>query len=330
MLRNCYRNSYYCLVKYLPKTVYFTLIILSFSQSSEAATQNYRLILTENPTTSALLGWELIGGCPDLQRIYYDTVDHQQDTAAYTFQATITAANFHRGMENYFCHLKDLSPDTKYYLVIGEDDGISPRLMIQTLSPDNRDWRSYWVSPKVSQNSHEWQRIAQIVNSQSPDFILIDGLTNLTTEDAWRDWLNSWQPTTYENALVPIVITGSTSADIQYLFNLPSSELRYYPIAERTQLLISITDKKIKNRFWRSVEDEAQVIWYNPPSTNQIPEKVDLAITTNASSEKQLPNVFNFPEQQSVVLISQQQEKIKIQLPDETVLLEMFLSSEPY
>ncbi|MGB3588587.1 MAG: hypothetical protein WBA23_18715 [Tunicatimonas sp.] len=300
------------------------MVILSSSLRSEAATQNYRLILTESPSTSALIGWELIGGCPDLQRVYYDTVDHQQDTAAYAFRATITAANFHRGMENYFCHLKNLLPNTKYYLVIGEDQGISPRLIIQTFAPDNRDWQSYWVSPKAFQNSHKWKHIAHQVNDLLPNFVLIDGLANLATEEAWRDWLHSWRPTTYENALVPIVIAGTISADIQYLFNLPSSELRYYPITEKTGLLLSDEDTKIRKRFWKAIADTTQVVWYTSSSTYQIPEKVDLAITTNAQSVTQSPNVFNFPQQQGMVIVSRQQEKLQIQLPDETVLLEMF------
>ncbi|WKN42482.1 hypothetical protein [Tunicatimonas pelagia] len=295
-----------------------------FSLQSEAATQNYRLILTENPSTSALIGWELIGGCPDSQRVYYDTVDHQQDTAAYAFRATITASNFHRGMENYFCHLRGLASGTKYYLIIGEDEGLSPRLIVQTFSQNKPNWSACWTSLELPQKLHDWQSITQQIYHHSPDFMLTDGLSNLSTESAWRKWLKFWQPITYENTLVPIVIAGTVSADIQYLFNLSSSKLRHYPIASKTSLVISAKNAKVKKRFWKSLADASQVLWYNPSSVEKLPTQVDLALTTFPHQETQLPNVFNFPNQQNIVLVSQQLEKLQIELPDETVLLEMF------
>lgn len=324
MLRNCYQNTYWYPMRYLSNTTYSLVTILFLPFISEAATQNYRLILTENPTTSALIGWELIGGCPDLQRIYYDTVDHQLDTAAYAFRSEITASIFHQGMENYFCRLKNLLPGTKYYLVIGEDEGLSPRLIFETFSADKKNWRSYWCTSEFIQHPNQWQNFAQQIDDYLPDFLLVDGLDNIASESMWRKWFALWQPRSTEQLMVPMAVAGTISADIQYLYNLPNRKFHPYTIAEQTVLLISEKGAKINKRFWRSLADSTQVFWYDPASLRKLPDQVYLAVTSSPHHKEQLPNVFNLPKKQPVVFVSQQQEKLKIQLPDETVLLEMY------
>ncbi|MEM9831138.1 MAG: fibronectin type III domain-containing protein [Bacteroidota bacterium] len=325
MLLNCYLNTYLHCKEYLPKIGYIFLLSICFSSISLATTQNYRLVLTETPTTSLLLGWELIGGCPDLQRVYYDTVDHGRDTAAYAFQSTITAANFHMGMENYFCHLKGLQPATRYYIVIGEDKGISPRLIAQTFSLTTDRWQSGWVSLQIANDWEAWPQIVQQIKENALDFVMMDHLSLLTTEDDWRNWLEHWQPSTYNYRLVPIVATGLLTPDIQYLLNISGGKLRQYAIADQSILLVT-ESKEVKKRFWRSLPDSSLVIWHNPLISKDLSEKVDLVLTGATRQENQLPNIFHFPDGQNMVVLEKMNEKLQIRSSDKTTLYEIFFN----
>ncbi|MEO0334735.1 MAG: fibronectin type III domain-containing protein, partial [Bacteroidota bacterium] len=284
-----------------------------------------RLTLTETPTTSLLIGWELISGCPDSQRVYYDTVDHGQDTSAYAFQSTITASNFHQGMENYFCHLKGLQPDTEYYLAIGEDEGISPRLIAQTFSSTKTHWQGGWISPQRVSDLKVWAQLARQSYKEALGFVILDGLTNLTTEDNWRKWLEAWQPSTYEKKLIPIVAAGSLSSDIQYLLNISDKKLRHYPIARQSILLLTGL-AKVKKRFWKSVPNSSLVIWHNPPDSRKLPEKVGLALTNADWQEPSLPNTFHFPNGQNMIVLEKIGEKLQIHSLERSLLFEMFLN----
>ncbi|MEM8966505.1 MAG: fibronectin type III domain-containing protein [Bacteroidota bacterium] len=325
MLINCYLNTYVYFKQYLPKIGTIFLLSICFSSICQATTQNYRLTLTETPSSALLIGWELIGGCPDLQRVYYDTVDHGQDTAAYAFQSTITASNFHQGMENYFCHLKELQPDTEYYLVIGEDEGISPRLIAQTLSSTKAHWQGGWISPELVSDLKVWSQLAQQSYKEALDFVILDGLVNLNTEDDWRKWLDAWQPSTYEKKLIPIVAASWVSPDAQYLLNISDKKLRHYPIASQSTLLIT-ESAKVKKRFWKSISDSSLVIWYSSKDIKKLSEKVDLALINADWQESSPPNTFHFPSGQDMVVLEKTDEKLQIRSLERSLLFEMFLN----
>ena len=283
-------------------TIRIALVFVVLSPSVEAVTQNYRLILTENPGTSITIGWELIAGCPDTQRIYFDTIDHGQDTAAYQFQVSVTASYFHQGMENYFSTLNNLKPDTYYYFVIAEDEGISNRYWFQTLSKKKNSWKTYWTSPDLHQKPDEWRELTAWVAKNEFNFLLMDGLSGFHTKTDWREWLENWQSSiSASGRMTPLLIIGSFSSDIQYLFNLPEKPLYTYQLSSQSALVVLPEKGKLKRRHLKKFSPEAVVIGYSLVTLDKIPEAVDINLTSSSTHYNELPNQFGFPDDEMMV-----------------------------
>ena len=325
MLRNCYRRYYYSSRKIFHFLINLGGILLLFTSTAKGITQHYRLILNEKPATSVSIGWELIGGCPDTQRVYYDTIDHGQDTSAYAFQSRLTASFFHQGMENYFCQIEHLQPDTRYYFVIAEDEGISPRMWFTTLSEEAHPWKAYWISPLVSQSIQKWSQFCQNIAQGSSDFVLVEGLSQLKTEEAWRHWLGSWQSSIAENGrIIPLIIGGEITRDIQYLFNLTPEPATIYSLTQKSMLVVARVQKMPKKRFWKRIAPDTFVVLHAPSPIKTIPDLVDLVLADlNANPA---PNVFLLPADVSFVEMIWQENHLQILSPQRTKLLDVFAS----
>ncbi|MEQ9439979.1 MAG: fibronectin type III domain-containing protein [Cyclobacteriaceae bacterium] len=298
-----------------------------FITSAPAATQYYRLILTEMPTTSMRIGWALIGGCPDTQRIYYDTIDHGQDTSAYAFQASFTASFFHQDMENYFCQLEGLQPDTRYYFVIAEDQGISPRMWFTTF-PNTRavhPWKAYWCSPDSIETTLPRKQIYQQISHRPVDFVLIDGLSRLQTDEGWRQWFQDWQSSIPKNGqMVPIVIAGNITADIQYLFNLSSEPIHTYPLTSESAL-ITIADKRMPGkRFWKKTPSDIFTLLHTSVSNRALPPQADVALFSSFAEAALPPNTFEFPTDFPFVEMIWEEGRLRMQSPQQKTLWEVY------
>lgn len=295
--------------------------------SAQGATQHYRLILTEKPANSVRIAWELIGGCPDTQRVYYDTIDYGQDTSAYAFQATLTASYYHQGMENYFCHLKELQPDTRYYFVIAEDQGISPRLWFKTLSKKDHPWKARWTSPALSQSPQQWKQFCQQTAQSSSDFVLVEGLSQLKTEQAWRQWLEGWQLSIAENGhIVPLIMVGEHTSDMRYLFNLPEGSAYCYSLNQKSSLVVAPGKKIPKKRFWKNLASDAFVLFHSLFATEYLSPWVNLTLTESSPNAQLIDNIFFFPAEDSFVEMIWQENQLQILSPQKTRLLDVFAS----
>jgi len=302
MLRNCYRKYYLVPRNSFCLSVSIALAVVVLGSPVKAVTQNYRLILTESPTTSITIGWELIAGCPDTQRIYYDTVDHGQDTSAYRFQMPVTASYFHQGIENYFSTLKDLQPSTRYYFVVAEDEGISDRFWFQSLSNNKNSWRAYWTSPDLHQSPGEWMKLNSRISEENLDFVLADGLAGLQTEKDWRQWLENWQVSVTANGrITPLLLVGNLTSDIQYLFNLSEKPVYTYPLSARTVLITISEKRKLKSRHLKNISSEAFVISYSEAPHPKLPKSFDINLISKSTQNHSIPNLFSFPYEEKMV-----------------------------
>jgi hypothetical protein len=182
------------------KQLYLLFFFLIFQSLLYSANDKYRLIITDDPATTMTIGWNQISG--HSVAVFFDIVDHGTDFQEYAnFQLPDRTAVF-KGMNNYFVRLKGLVPNTAYYFVIVDSEGVSERFWFKTL-PDNPEQPLSIIAGGDSRRSgsettpHE-PRIQSnmIVKTVRPDFVAFGGdYTDKDTDGQWQTWLDDWQYT---------------------------------------------------------------------------------------------------------------------------------------
>lgn len=216
----------------MSKTKLIIVLLLVISNLTEvfASTRRYRLSLRDDPATSVVIGWEQDGGSS--AAVYYGTTDNGSNWSSYTnFQVpsrTVSA----KGMDNSFVRLTGLSPNTKYYFVVKDSDGVSDRFWFKTVAMGNTqplsiisggDSRAYLdSSPRENAN--------KLVAKIRPDFVMFGGdYTWLGTSLEWSGWMDDWQLTTSSDGrMYPVIWERGnhelSSGDVYDLFDVPSAD----------------------------------------------------------------------------------------------------------
>ncbi|MDP0492121.1 MAG: metallophosphoesterase [Verrucomicrobiota bacterium JB023] len=199
-----------------------------------AETGRYRLTWTNDPATTATIGWEQSGllsenplSTPSVATVFYSS---NPDNLPASFDAEIpTAAIAHpydtrvngvidqargKGMDNRFAYLTGLQPDTAYYFVIR--DSVSQSRMLWFLTaPDSPKEFSFIAGgdsrhgdPNPLNEVNEGRRAAnEMVAKIRPLFIAFNGdMTFSSFPEEWQLWFDDWQLTIADDGrLFPIV-----------------------------------------------------------------------------------------------------------------------------
>lgn len=208
-----------------------------------AGTKYYRASFRDDPSTTIVIGW-CDDGTSTNAKIYYGTIDYGTNYAQYPYNKSIDRTVSHRGMNNRFARLTNLQPNTYYYFVIKDDQGVSQRMIFKTL-PNDPNVPILFISggdtrtgvPIVEFETSECrprrQRGNQLVAKIRPDFVAFSGdyiLTN-TVNSQWDDWFADWQLTLGTNKLlipiVPIFGNHELSEDIEKFFDIPNINAYY-------------------------------------------------------------------------------------------------------
>ena len=127
-------------------------------------------------------------------------------------------------MNNTFVHLSNLTPNTKYYFVIKDKVGVSPRFWFKTAS-NNPSGRLSIVAGGDSRNNRlPRQRANTIVKKLRPDFVYFGGdMTDRGTNKQWKRWFRDWQLTIGDDGrMIPIVVARgnheSSNEQLEKLF----------------------------------------------------------------------------------------------------------------
>jgi len=173
-----------------------------------AATNYYRLMWKGDPATSVVVGWNSISGLVADRRIYYDTVDHGTDVAAYAFVRSADSTNVYRGMNNTFARLTGLIPNTAYYFVISDTNGNSNRFWFKTAPADSSERLSFISGGDSRNNRIPRQNANTLVKKLRPHAVLFSGdMTDGGEELQWREWFDDWQLTNGEDGrMIPLVV----------------------------------------------------------------------------------------------------------------------------
>ena len=210
--------------KYLSLFVFFISVFASL-QEAKGETRRYRLIWSDEPSTTITIGWEQLSG--KAQTVYFGKTDHGQDTSLYPFKRKPNTSNTYRGMNNQFVRLNNLQPNTAYYFVIGDNESKSRRFWFKTI-PNNPNSRLSFIAGGDSRNNREPRINANILVSKlRPHAVWFGGdMTDDDSNDEWADWMDDWQNTIgTDGRIIPLVPARGNherlAKTLKNLFNVP-------------------------------------------------------------------------------------------------------------
>ncbi len=211
------------------RKLFFLSFILLFV-NAKASNNRYRLIITDNPSTSIMIGWDQVSGSNP--KVYYDTSDYGRKWKKYSYSKSVTRTVVYKGMTNTFAKLSGLSPNTNYYFVIKDSDGTSKRFWFKTAPSKNKSMS--FISGGDSRNNRKPRRNAnRLVAKLKPTAVFFGGdMTNDDSSSEWKNWFSDWQLTiASDGRMFPIVPARGnheeSNKSIYNLFNVPSEKVYY-------------------------------------------------------------------------------------------------------
>ena len=208
----------------------FLLLCSLIPLLASGVTEKYRAMWREDPSTSMVIGWNQKSGHSPV--VFLGEYDQGQEFSRYQFSKTPDAVLNMRGMNNHFARLRGLKPNTVYYFVIRDSEGISPRFSFKT-APGNPSERLSIIAGGDSRNHRDIRMEAnQLVGKLRPHVVLFNGdMTDKDSDAEWQAWFDDWQLTIAEDGrITPIIVARGNHEKpdaIQALFDLPNPDAYY-------------------------------------------------------------------------------------------------------
>jgi len=204
------------------------------------AADSYRLAWRSDPATSMVIAWNQVSGSDP--EVCFDTVDHDRKAIAYRFRQAPDRVVDYRGMTNNFVRLENLEPNTAYYFVICDSEGVGRRLWFRT-APATQQPFAFIAGGDSRTNPEPRREGNKLVGKLRPLFILFGGdYTGKGSPDEWEEWFRDWQLTISEDGrMYPIIATHGNheNADMQMmdkLFDTPHTN-QYYSFGIADELM---------------------------------------------------------------------------------------------
>jgi len=182
-----------------------------------SSTDKYRIMFNNDPSTEATIGWgQVYGSNP---KVCFDTnPDADWDNCPNSVDPYRSVP--YLSMDNQFVKLTGLTPDTKYYFVIKDSEGISERFWFKTV-PNNNNERLSIISGGDSRYDtgsvnfdeavfREYRENSnRLVAKLRPHAVLFGGDligSPGRLPDTMAKWLDDWQLTiTSDDQIIPVV-----------------------------------------------------------------------------------------------------------------------------
>lgn len=213
------------------KKFFLFFFILCFFLAN-ANTRRYRIVITDNPSTTIMIGWEQVSGSNT--KIYYDSIDYGINWSNYAFFKSKETEVIDRGMTNSFTKLDGLTPNTNYYFLIKDSEGISSRYWFKT-APNTNETMSFIAGGDSRNNRIPRQFANTMVSKLKPTAVFFGGdMTNDDSDIEWQEWFDDWQLTiASDGRMFPIIPARGNhefnNNRIPKLFNIPNVN-SYYKI----------------------------------------------------------------------------------------------------
>jgi hypothetical protein len=136
-------------------------------------------------------------------------------------------------MSHRFARLSGLAPNTAYYFVIRDNEGVSPRIWFKTAPADGAAGFTLVAGGDSRNNRAPRQNANRIVSKLRPLAVLFGGdMTDGGTDVEWSDWWDDWQLTrSADGRMYPVVATRGnhegSDAVVYNMFDTPSSNVYY-------------------------------------------------------------------------------------------------------
>jgi hypothetical protein len=199
-----------------------------------AASDKYRLVWTDDPTSTITVAWDQHEA--ENPVVLYDTEDFGRKFWKYRFSQPADRVLEKYEMSNHFARLKGLEPNRNYYFVIKDDAGVSERYWFKT-APDTPKPFTFVAGgdTKSSDDPLEAGRASnRVVAKLRPLFVMFNGdfcSGDGTSPERWHTWLTDWQDfsTTADGRMIPVFpVHGNHEngdhANLNYIFDAPYQE----------------------------------------------------------------------------------------------------------
>ncbi len=234
-------------------------------------TDRFRVMWRTDPSSSMVIGWDQISGSDPI--LYYDVIDFEANIEDYQYSKKPSRIVQAKGMNNHFVRLRNLRPNTTYYFVIQDSEGVSRRLSFRT-APDTPSTPISIVAGGDSRNNRNARRKANLLVSKlRPGFIMFSGdMTNADRAEEWIHWFDDWQLTiSQDGSIYPVIVArGNHEADnagLNDLFDIGQPNL-YYTLTLGGSLLKIYTLNTMmpsggeqKNWLAKDLANSQNVIW---------------------------------------------------------------------
>lgn len=204
------------------KNLLLYLIFLGASiLSLSAKTNRFRVMWRSAPATSMVIGWDQISGSNPT--LHFGVIDYGQKVDLYQKNQKPDRVIKAKGMNNHFVRLSGLRPNTIYYFVIKDSEGVSKRLSFRTAPADAFHPLSVVAGGDSRNHRSARQKANKLVGALRPHCIMFSG--DMTTNDTaleWIEWFDDWQMTISKDGRIhPIIVArGNHEADNKGLNDL--------------------------------------------------------------------------------------------------------------
>lgn len=265
------------------------ILFLFLSNLLSAATEKYRIMWREDPSSTICIGWSQVSG--GAATVYYDTTDHGGNLSAFRYSRGVDRSINHKGMDHRFSRINGLKANTAYYFYIEDADGSSQVFWFKT-APDNSYETLSIVAGGDSRNNRvPRQKANYLVSRMRPHAVFFGGdMTDNNTNSQWQNWLEDWQLTIgSDGRMIPIIAARGnheqSNDDIINIFDTPGGDV-YYALNFGGDLLRAYTLNSLifaggSQNSWldNDLSNNGHFIWktaqYHFPTRPHVSSKLD-------------------------------------------------------
>jgi len=189
----------------------FSLISCTQVPEEYAASDKYRLVWNDDPTSTMTIIWDQLEG--DEATVYYGKEDYGRQYWKYPHiqSPTRKLLNYYQ-MNTFYTELQNLEPDQTYYFVIRDSVGVSKRYYFHT-APDQPKAFTFVAGGDTKSNDKPLlagQASNKMAAKLRPLFVVFAGdftSGDGTNPDRWHQWLTDWDvlTTTQDGRKIPLV-----------------------------------------------------------------------------------------------------------------------------
>jgi hypothetical protein len=216
----------------LMKTRLLIIFIAVIYSTSFGKVDYLRVMFNHNGDDRATIGWNQVSG--DSAIMFWGTEDiPPAKYLDYSNIARVTTKNKYKGMNNQFVRLVHLEPNTTYYFVIKDSEGISERFKFSTTPHD--DAKLSLIAGGDSRSRRDpRQKGFLLCGKLNPHAILFDGdYTDIDTDEKWALWFTDYMFTykNFDNRLIPLITTRgnheNSNLNLVNIFDCPDKKNVY-------------------------------------------------------------------------------------------------------